>query len=131
MINGSKIPVALLTLRLGVFVVMLMWTLDKFVNPGHAANVFESFYFMGGLGSTVMMIIGLVEVCIIGCFVLGYKKKYSYGAVLILHTISTLSSYKLYLDPLGKGLIFWAAFPMLAACYALYVLRDLDTKWTV
>ena len=33
----GRISGALLALRLGVFVVMLMWTLDKFVAPAHAA----------------------------------------------------------------------------------------------
>ena len=41
---------ALLSLRLSVFVVMLMWTLDKLINPDHAARVFRNFYLLGGLG---------------------------------------------------------------------------------
>jgi hypothetical protein len=40
----SRVATALLALRLGVFIVMLMWTLDKFINPEHAALVFERFY---------------------------------------------------------------------------------------
>jgi hypothetical protein len=27
--------------------------------------------------------------------------------------------------------LFFAAWPMLAACYALFALRDLDTKFTL
>jgi hypothetical protein len=30
-----------------------------------------------------------------------------------------------------NNLLFFAAWPMLAACIALYMLRDLDTRWTV
>ena len=37
-----------------------------------------------------------------------------YGAVLALHAASTFSSYR-------------PAWPMLAACIALYMLRDFDT----
>jgi len=40
---SNNLPKALLALRLGVFIVMLMWTLDKFVNPGHAAGIFANF----------------------------------------------------------------------------------------
>jgi putative oxidoreductase len=58
------------------------------------------------------------------------EKRISYGGVLILHSISTLSSYRQYLDPFNN-LLFFAAWPMLAACVALYLLRDVDTKWTV
>ncbi|MFO8002919.1 hypothetical protein [Thioalkalivibrio sp.] len=39
----KRIQVSLLLLRLGVFVVMLFWTLDKFVAPDHAAGVFAHF----------------------------------------------------------------------------------------
>lgn len=31
-------------LRLGVFIVMLMWTLDKYVQPDHAGRVFEKLW---------------------------------------------------------------------------------------
>jgi hypothetical protein len=50
--------------------------------------------------------------------------------VFVLHGISTLSSYRQYLDPFDN-LLFFAAWPMLAACFALYSLRDLDTRWTL
>lgn len=29
-----------------------------------------------------------------------------------------------------SNILFFAAWPMLAACFALYYLRDLDTRWT-
>lgn len=126
----SRIPLALLTLRLGVFLVMLMWTLDKFVNPGHAAMVFENFYGIGNLGQAIFYVIGIAELILILAFVIGYKKRLTYGAVFLLHGISTLSSYQQYLAPFDN-LLFFAAWPMLAACFTLYYLRDLDTRWTI
>jgi len=54
-----------------------------------------------------------------------------YGAVLLLHGISTLSAYKQYLHPFEPhNLLFFAAWPMLAACFALYYLREADVLWT-
>jgi len=51
---------------------------------------------------------------------------------LVLHAVSTLSSFKQYLAPFdGPNLLFFAAWPMLAACFALFILRDLDKKWSV
>ncbi len=50
-----RIPVALLLLRLSIFIVMLMWTLDKFVRLKHAASVYENYYFVGGLSRTVTL----------------------------------------------------------------------------
>lgn len=128
--DRDRIATALLTLRLGVFLVMLMWTLDKFVNPAYASRIFTNFYGLGGMASGALALVGGLELLLILAFVLGYRKRWTYGAVFVLHAISTVSSYRQYLDPFNN-LLFFAAWPMLAACYALYRLRDLDTRWTL
>lgn len=125
--------ISLLLLRLGVFIVMIMWVIDKFVNPGHAASVANRFYMLPeGLGSSVFYILGAFQAAVVVAFVVGFKKRLSYGIVLVMHTVSTFSAYAYYLDPWGpKHLLFFAAFPMLAACIALYLMRDSDTLLTV
>lgn len=130
MTRDERISLALLMLRLGVFLVMLMWTLDKFVNPGHAAAVFENFYGLSGVGGIVLTVLAALELVLLIGFLIGYRKRITYGLVFLLHAVSTLSSYKQYLDP-WDNLLFFAAWPMLAACFALYLLRDLDTRFTV
>lgn len=125
----QRLSWALLALRIGVFIVMIMWTLDKFVAPDHAAGVFASFYGLSGIGSAVMYAIGVVELIIVVGFVLGIAKRVTYGLVLVLHAVSTLSSFPMYLG--FDNLLFFAAWPMLAACIALYMLRDYDTRATV
>jgi hypothetical protein len=126
----ERLPLALLTLRLGVFVVMFVWTLDKLFAPAHAAGVFAHFYAMSGLGSTVMYAIGGLELVIVVGFVLGIARRFTYGAVLAFHAVSTLASFPMYLNP-AQGRLFYAAWPMLAACFTLYLLRDSDTLWTL
>jgi len=80
----------------------------------------------------VSYIIGAVELLIIFGFVLGYRKKVTYGLIFLFHAVSTLSCYNQYMSPFGEmHLLFFAAWPMLAACYALYVLRDQDTLWAL
>lgn len=128
MTEKQKIEWSLLLLRLGVFVVMLAWTIDKFTTPEHAARVFENFYSIGGLGAPVMMVVGAVELLIIVAFVAGLWKRFTYGFVMVFHGISTLSSWKQY--TIDINLLFFAAWPMLAACVALYLLRDLDVRFT-
>lgn len=128
--DRERIATALVLLRLGVFVVMLMWTLDKFVNAAHASRVFAGFYGLAGFGPGLLAAIGAAELLLILAFVVGLWKRWTYGAVMVLHAVSTLSSYRQYLDPFDN-LLFFAAWPMLAACVALYLLRDLDTKGTV
>ncbi len=130
MTADRRIPLALFLLRLGVFLVMALWTLDKFVNPQHAARVFAKFYFIGGLGNAAFYAVGAVELVILLGFLAGYQKRVTYGAVLLFHGISTLASFPMYLMPF-TNLLYFAAWPMLAACFALYYLRDLDTKWVV
>jgi Methylamine utilisation protein MauE len=128
----NRLPLALLLMRLTVFLVMFMWTIDKFIQPQHSAKIMEHFYFMPGVASTVIYVVGALELALILGFVTGIAKKWSYGLVLLLHGVSTVSSYKQYLHPFeAPNLLFFAAWPMLAACFALYVLRDSDVFWTV
>jgi hypothetical protein len=53
--DRDRIATALLALRLGVFIVMLVWTLEKFVNPGHAAAVFENLYGLADVAAWPML----------------------------------------------------------------------------
>jgi hypothetical protein len=111
---------------------MFMWTIDKFINPEHAGKVYEKFYHIAGLESVAMYAIGTIEIIILLLFLVGYQEKYTYGAVLILHAVSTLSSFKQYLAPFdGPNLLFFAAWPMLAACFTLFLLRDQDKMLSV
>jgi hypothetical protein len=132
MANNNRSAVPLLLMRISVFLVMFIWTLDKFVRPEHAGAVYQNFYHIPGLGGSAFAAIAIVELLIIMGFLAGYKKKWTYGAVLVLHGISTITSYKQYLAPFAGGnILFFAAWPMLAACYALYILRDQDTMWVI
>jgi hypothetical protein len=126
--DHNRVGVALLVLRVTVFAVMLVWTIDKFVRPAHAASVYEHFYFLRGIGPTAIYAIGIVELVILVGFVIGFAPRLTYGLVLLLHAISTLSSFRQYFHPFeGSNILFFAAWPMLGACFALYYLRDLDT----
>ncbi len=128
----KKLSISLFLLRAGVFIVMFMWTIDKFINPNHAALVFKKFYLLPGLSENLVLIIGGLQMIIILSFLLGLFKKWSYLLVLLLHAVSTFSSWKIYLDPWGpKNLLFFAAWPMLAACLALYLLKERDNFLTL
>ncbi|HAC63781.1 MAG TPA: hypothetical protein DCF68_09640 [Cyanothece sp. UBA12306] len=125
-----RLPLALLSLRLSVFLVMLMWNLDKFFNPSHTAAIFEKFYFISGLSHNIFYGIGLIQLIILLGFVTGWQKKFTYLLVLIFHSVSTFSTFKQYFDPFNNLLLF-AAWPMLAACFSLYLLRNFDTLLSV
>lgn len=123
---------ALLALRIGVAIVMLVWSVDKILNPGHAASVFEKFYLLPGLGQASLAAIGILQLVVVAGFLAGVAKTWTYGAVLAMHAVSTLSSWRQYVDPFaGANLLFFAAWPMLAACLALFILRRHDTMMTL
>ena len=127
-----RLPIALLLLRLGIFLVMFMWTIDKFLHADHAAKVYEKYYFLGGLGGTVMFVLGALEILLLLGFVAGAFKRLTYGLVGLLHAVSTLSAWKIYLTPAEPyHLLFFAAWPMLTACIALYLLREHDTLFSI
>lgn len=125
-----RLRVSLLGLRLGVALVFVLWALDKLLNSEHAAKVFGAFYGMPNAGGAMLTALGIAQLVLAAAFVLGLAKRLSYGAVLVLHAISTFSSYPKYLEPFSNQL-FFAAWPMLAACVALYLLRDYDTLATL
>jgi len=131
--NGAKkTALSLFLMRLSVFVVFLIWTLDKFLRPEHAATVFQNYYFFPALPATVTYAIGAVEMVLIVGFLLGIQKTFTYGFVLLLQVISTVSCYKQYLAPFeGPNILLFAGWPMLAACYALFVLREEDKLFSL
>ncbi|MDN3453971.1 MULTISPECIES: hypothetical protein [unclassified Psychrobacter] len=122
----KHLPLSLLFLRLGVFIVFFFWTLDKFVNPEHAAGVFSKFYALENLGASIVYVVGGLQIVLILLFVAGLFKKWTYGIILLLHASSTFATFGLYLHPFDN-LLFFAAWPMLAACLALFLMRDYDT----
>ena len=130
--DRKRIGEALLVLRVTIFLVMLIWTIDKFVRPAHAASVYEHFYFLRGLGPAIIYSIGVAELVLLIGFVIGFAPRFTYGLVLLLHAVSTFSSFRQYLHPYeGPNILFFAAWPMLGACFTLYYLRSLDTLWSV
>lgn len=127
----NRLRYSLFGLRFGVFIVMFMWTIDKLINPDHAARIFEKFYLISGLSAPMSYAIGGVQAVIVLAFVAGIQKRCTYGLVFLMHLVSTVSSYERYLDPwTAPNLLFFAAFPMLAAIAALYLLRNEDTFLT-
>lgn len=130
--SHDRLPMVLLLLRLSVVLVMSMWTLDKLLRPEHAAAVFKNYYLIGGMSHEIIYLFGILEIILLVGFLLGIKKQWTYSAVLFLHGVSTVSAYNNYLAPFtGPNLLFFAAWPMLAACVGLYVLKDQDTWWVV
>ena len=119
-----QLGIALLALRLGIALVFIMWALDKVLVPEHAMKVFSGFCGLD-ISSGFSVALGIAQLVFIGAFLAGLWKNLTYLAILVLHAGSTFSSFAKYLDPFNN-LLFFAAWPMLAACFALYLLREHD-----
>lgn len=129
---NSKLALSLMLIRMGVGIVFFMWTIDKLMHPEHTARVFAAFYMIPSLSVAASYTIGTIQMVVVLAFLAGALKRYSYMAIFIMHLISTLSTYARYFDPwTGTNLLFFAALPMLAGCWALWSLRDQDTLWSI
>ena len=111
---------------------MAVWAIDKLLDPQHTNLIFQHFYGLHGMGEGVARTLGVFEVALLIAFVAGIWKRWTYGVVLLLHAVSTFSSFHEYLTPWRDGhLMFFAAWPMLAGCYTLFTLRESDVLLTL
>ncbi|MEL0612008.1 hypothetical protein [Marinomonas arenicola] len=131
-ISKEKLEWSLLGLRLSVFIVLIMWTVDKFVNPSHSATVMKVFYSIPDISASIAYIMGALQLALVLSFLVGFQRKWATLIILIMHLSSTLVSFGRYLDPwAGSNLLFYAAWPMLAAIVVLYLFRDYDNKFSL
>ena len=56
----------------------------------------EQFYLIAGASNILVYVLAVIELAVILAFL--FAQKWSYGLVLLMHAISTLASYKKYLD---------------------------------
>lgn len=121
----NTLPVALLVLRVGLGVFLLLWSIDKIVAPEQTANIFAHFY-KTPLPVGVAPAVGVLEAALSLALLAGLWRTWTYGAALAIHTVSTLSTWQKLLSPFGENHLFIAAIPVLAAFVALFLLRHED-----
>jgi hypothetical protein len=123
-----KLRLPLFLTRLSIFYFLLPWQLMRFLKPESADGIAKKYYHLPGLNETVGYAIGAFWIILLIAFLLGFKKRISYGLVFVLHTgaiIIALPYYIYGLDTFSQ--LFLAAIPAAAAMGLLYVLRDEDT----
>lgn len=124
--RDRDLEISLLLIRIATGAFLLVWACDKIVNADRALQTFTHFY-LNVSGSTIIVVVGALQLLLVLTFLAGALRTLSYGAVLIMHFVSTAASYPMYLAPLARpNILFWAAFPVLAGLIALFVLRKRD-----
>lgn len=132
MTKDLKLEISLLLMRVSIAAFLLVWAIDKVIAPEHAQAVFSHFY-SSSLGEPALRSLGLAQMAVIAAFAAGFARMWTYGAVLLMHAASTISTYHHLMKPWAEGsqLLFWTAVPVLAAMIALFVLRDRDRLLSV
>lgn len=129
--SERQLKIGLFLIRLSTGIFFLVWSVEKLIFPEVTQKIFSRFY-MIEISPTVAYGIGIVQTLIILAFMAGLFKLWTYGAILGMHAVSTLSTYKELLNPYEPpNHLFWAAVPLLAALIALFLLRKEDTLLTV
>lgn len=125
--DDAELALALLIIRWSAAAFLLVWALDKILGPAAALSTFSKFY--APLDSAaVITAIGVAQLALVLAFAAGAFRTWTYGAVVVMHAVSTLASWTKYMDPWARpNILFWAALPVLGALIALFILRKRDT----
>ena len=118
---------ALLALRITLGLFLLQWGAEKFIVPQYNVFIWRPFYGMD-VSQAVGYLFGVVEIAIALCMILGVLRTVSYGAALLLHTITVLVTWRQLIDPWGDPInhLFTAGIPVLGGFLALFLLRHWD-----
>ncbi|MGQ7845772.1 hypothetical protein ACUNV4_14915 [Granulosicoccus sp. 3-233] len=126
MTSSSRIGLA--TLRIGLFLFMMVWALEKFIRPEAYQSIFGSFYGFDA-GQSLIFLIGAVQTAILLLFVAGKFKTVTYGLVMLMNVVTLLVSYRQILAPYegSTNHLFAASIVVAAASIALFLSRSEDS----
>jgi len=114
--------------RLSIFVFLLPWQLMRFSKPESAKGIAAKYYKVSSLPDVVHPAIAVFMMALLIAFLLGFKKRISYGLIFLLHAVGTAFTLP-YLIPGTENfnILFMAAIPTIMAMFILYRLREADT----
>ncbi len=126
MSNNLKLPLFLT--RLSVFYFLIAWTLKRFTDSEFIQTVASRHYYTEAFPSWANLALGVFGLVSLIAFLIGFKKRISYAAVMSIHLLGTILVIpKLILFTDKLAMVFLASLPALAAMMLLYCLRDEDT----
>lgn len=98
--------------------------------PEQTSRIFEVWY-RTSLPVALAPLMGVLEGLLSLLFLAGVARTWTYGAALLVHSVSTLATIPVLLDPFGENHLFIAGIPVWFAFLALFLLRRRDTLWTL
>lgn len=122
----KPVLISLAIIRFSLALFFLVWAAEKIIAPEITQELFSTFYRIQ-ISASVSFIFGLFQLFVILAFMLGLFKTWSYGLLLGMHLVSTLSISRQLLNPYeSPNYLLWAAVPVLGALIALFILRKRD-----
>jgi len=132
MTGQGKLQLSLAILRYSVAAFFAVWVIEKFLHPETTQKIWAAFYLVEDLPLEASYVIGALQALLLAGFVLGLFKFWTYGALMAIHGLSTISTWQRLIDPYTSGNhLFWAAVPTLGALIVLFILRNEDTLGTL
>src|SRR5437016_1286346 len=98
--GDRRVPTALLILRLFLGLFLILWSIEKLILPEVAARIGQSFYGVT-LPAAAAYVLGVGELFISLGLLFGVWRTLSYGAALLIHTVTVIVSWRQLLDPWG------------------------------
>lgn len=95
-------------------------------NYEHSSGVMLHYYHLQ-VPEWLIVSLGLIELVLLVGFLFGVLKTFTYGFILLAHLVTTIASSWRLLPPYEvHQLLYFGSLPMLAACFALFLLRERD-----
>lgn len=131
MVKRSKgMAWGLLLLRLGLGMFLVLWSIDKIISPQVSVELFSHYYFLS-ITSSLVMIIGSLELALSLFYIFGMYKTWTYGLALVIHSFATAARFNELLMPFGDNHLFISYLPLLCAFGSLFLMRHFDTQWSL
>ena len=127
--NGKAL--SLLALRASLGALMIVWGLDKLVNPAHGVAVAKHFY-LGLLGSASLMpVLGVAQLALGALVLAGVARRYTHPALAAVTGVTLLGVWRSVVDPWGWVLeggnaLFFPSLIIFAGALVLNAFRAED-----
>ena len=111
-------------LRVSIGYLLVIWGVDKLVNPSHGLAVSDRFYLGVFSSAALMPIFGIAELILGGLVILGIWRRYTYPVVVAIAAITAAGVWRSIVDPWGWYLpganaLFYPSLIILAASLVL------------
>ncbi|TVP54561.1 MAG: hypothetical protein EA351_12835 [Gemmatimonadales bacterium] len=120
---------SLLALRISIALLVLLWGIDKIVDPDHAVRVSDNFYF--GLLSVpaLLAVLGGAQIVVAVMAMIGSFRKIIDPIILLINLGSLASVWRSIIDPWGwvldgTNVLFFPSLIVAAGCLVLIAFQD-------